>query len=66
MAAIAPPTYGGRCVTCGGGPHALRPSGAALAAARALAQSINAAGRLDFEAPGPGDPRFTTAYLDGR
>jgi hypothetical protein len=52
-------------VTCGG-THELRPNTAAIAAARALARRVAAEGRLDWEAPGPGDPRFTTDYLDGR
>ena len=55
--------YGGRCTTCGG-THYLYTDGA-LDAARALERRITAAGRLDFDVPGPGDPRFTTAYLDG-
>ncbi|KAI8470120.1 MAG: hypothetical protein J3K34DRAFT_521590 [Monoraphidium minutum] len=59
-----PVRYGGRCVTCGGA-HALRPGGGALAAARALAARVAAEGRLDWDAPGPGDPRFAVAYLDG-
>jgi hypothetical protein len=58
-------SYGGRCVRCGGR-HALRPDAAALDAARAVARSIAKAGRLDYDAPPPGDPRFSIAYLDGR
>lgn len=57
-------SYGGHCVTCSRR-HALRPDAAAMAAARALARRIMESGRLDFDAPGPGDPRFTIDYLDG-
>lgn len=66
MAALQPrAAYGGRCLTCGGA-HALRPDAAALAAAREVDAAIRRHERLDWEAPGPGDPRFGIEYLDGR
>jgi hypothetical protein len=57
--------YGGGCVRCGGS-HALRPDAAALIAAREVVRRITQEGRLDYDASPPGDPRFSTAYLDGR
>lgn len=57
--------YGGRCMRCSK-VHLLRPDNAALEAARDIDRQITAHKRLDYEIDGPGDPRFSTEYLDGR
>jgi hypothetical protein len=53
--------YGGLCTSCGQ-QHHLRPTPAALQAAAALVQQLDATGRIDFDAEAA-DPRFSTEYV---